>query len=307
MATILIIDDSTKQRDLFRAALGRDGEFDRILEAKDGLSGLRLLLTQRVDIVLCDLEMPGLDGEKLLHASQDAQRGHPVPFLFVTGSENTERLVRLFERGAVDVIRKPFHPAELDARLRLHLRIRHLERDLSARNAQLERLSTTDELTQLRNRRFVDEVLEREVHRARRHRSALSILMLDLDHFKSINDSYGHPAGDAVLKETGRRIRDLLRRSDVAARYGGEEFIIVLALSDARAAWLAAERWRSAIGDEPFALPDGSHIEVTTSIGVATYHAGLASRRSFIAAADEALYDAKQAGRNCVSVAGADD
>jgi diguanylate cyclase (GGDEF)-like protein len=300
LATILMIDDSKQQRAQFRAALDAAGCFDRILEAEDGLSGLRLLLTHPVDIVLCDLEMPGLDGEKLLHASASREEGRNVPFLFITGSENVDRRVRLMERGAHDVIRKPFHPGDLIARLRLHLRIRKLEDDLSARNAELERLSTTDELTRVRNRRFADEVLDREVHRARRHGSPLSVLMIDLDHFKSINDGFGHAAGDAVLRETGRRIRNLLRRSDVAARYGGEEFLIVLAPSNANGAQIAAERWRSSISDEPFTLPHDVHVSVTASIGVATFRPEFSSPRDLVAAADEALYWAKRDGRNCV-------
>jgi diguanylate cyclase (GGDEF)-like protein len=302
LATILVIDDSKHQRREVRNALKAAGGFDRIVEAEDGIKGLSVLLSHEVDLVLCDLEMPGLDGEKLLQAAVSKRGSQSVPFLFVTGSTDIARRVRLLERGAQDVIRKPFHPAELVARLKLHLQIRQLTADLSARNLLLEELSTTDELTRLRNRRYVCDALEREVHGARRHGTTLSILMIDLDHFKEINDEYGHVAGDAVLRETGLRIRSPLRGCDIAARYGGEEFLILLSLSDQNGALTAAERWRAGIGQRSFTLPDGKRINVTASIGVATFSPRFASAGEFIAAADTALYRAKEEGRDCVRV-----
>src|SRR5215472_14572375 len=192
MATILVIEDSDLQRAEIRRALEPAGLFDRILEAPDGLAGLKLLLAESVDVVLCDLEMPGLDGEKLLRVRDSSNAGE-IPFLFLTASADTERKVRLLEDGACDTVTKPCHPAELVARLRLHLKIKRLESELRDKNQMLAKESMTDAVTGLRSRRYVSEVLAIEVLRARRYRRPLGVMMADLDHFKGVNDRFCHP------------------------------------------------------------------------------------------------------------------
>jgi diguanylate cyclase (GGDEF)-like protein len=300
MTTIIIIDDSKSHRAALRSALEEAGEFDSILEAEDGVKGLMLLLTTDADAVVCDLEMPGFDGEKLLLAIRTKASSRDIPFIFATGSTDIERRVRLLEGGAQDVILKPFHPRELIARLRAHLLFRELQRDLSERNTALQEISTTDPLTKLKNRRYADEALELEFVRANRHKASFSILMIDLDFFKRINDEYGHPAGDAVLVEAAARILRVLRSSDVAARIGGEEFLIILANVGAEGAAIAAERWRSAISNNPFTLPNGDQIEITASLGAATFSPEYSSVAEFVESVDAALYRAKENGRNRV-------
>ena len=300
MPTILVIDDSEGHRAEIRAALSEAREFDTILEAGDGIQGLKLLLNETVDLVLCDLELPGLDGEKLLRVKDANARGVPVPFLFVTGSQDRDRRTRLIEDGASDVVQKPFFTPDLVARLRLHLKIRQLQQELMVKNRRLEYLSTTDEVTGLRTRRYVNEMLRGEFQRARRYGQPLSVLMADLDHFKRVNDQYGHPAGDAVLRAAADRLQEHLRATDVAGRYGGEEFVVVLPHNDLEGATLAAERWRDMIGGKPFALPDGREIRVTVSIGVAAYARSMESPDELVSAADTALYMAKENGRDRV-------
>jgi two-component system cell cycle response regulator len=302
LSTILIIDDSDAHRAEIRTALEEAGDFASILEASDGLVGLKVLLNEQIDVVLCDLELPGLDGEKLLRVKDSEGGGAPIPFLFVTASEDRDRITRLLEDGASDVVKKPFHAPDLVARLRLHLKIKQLQEELMVKNRRLEYLSSTDEVTGLKTRRYVKEVLEVEFNRAQRYGQALSILMADLDHFKNVNDGYGHPAGDAVLRGTADRLNELLRGTDVAGRYGGEEFILILAHNSVEGAEVAAERWRKAIGSKPFKLPDGTEIPVTVSIGVATYSEAIGSAEQLISAADTALYMAKENGRNRVEV-----
>jgi diguanylate cyclase (GGDEF)-like protein len=302
MATILLIEDSEAHRKEIRRALEPAGLFDRILEASDGISGLRVLLDEPVDVVLCDLEMPGLDGEKLLRVRESVG---DVPFLFLTASENPERRVRLLEDGACDMLTKPFHPADLVARLRLHLRIKRLSDELRDKNHMLARESMIDGVTGLRTRRYVTEVLAIEVLRARRYRLPLAVLMADLDHFKRVNDRFGHPTGDAVLRFVSELLRRSLRTSDVAGRFGGEEFLVILPQTDRDGAVTLAERWRQTLEEGSLHLPGGKRVRATVSVGVATFDARFERPEDLVRAADEALYTAKGAGRNRVEVASA--
>jgi diguanylate cyclase (GGDEF)-like protein len=280
--------------------------FTSVLEAADGLAGLRMLLVQNVDAVVCDLEMPGLDGEKLLRAQRSRPDAKDVPFLFLTAQRDPDRMARLLRAGASDTIQKPFHPAELLARLETHLRLRRLQAELRDKNAMLERVSTTDAVTGLRTRRFVGELLAIEVLRATRYKTPLSVVMCDLDHFKLINDSFGHPAGDAVLAGCCEVIRDTLRETDIGGRWGGEEFLLVLPHTDLDGAVALAERVRRAIEEREFEVGAAAPHPVTVSIGVAA----LAERQTveaLVMAADEALYEAKGSGRNRVVIARALD
>lgn len=302
MATLLLIDDSAVQRAHVRRAIDAAGLFQRVLEAENGVDGLKLLLSEPVDVVLCDVEMPELDGEKLLRFKEGRADVRDVPILFLTGSVELDRRVRLIEQGASDTLPKPFHPADLVARLRLHLKLKRLQDELKLKNEALSRLSITDSLTGLRNRRYADELLAIEVLRARRYRSPLSVLMADVDHFKRVNDEHGHAAGDEVLRGVAERLRDTLRATDVGARYGGEEFLVILAQNDAQGAVLFGERWRQAVETAGFPLPGGRQVAVTISVGVASFAPGIGTGPELVAEADAALYAAKQAGRNRVEL-----
>lgn len=303
MATILVIDDSDLQRAEIRRALEPAGLFDRILEAADGLAGLRLLLAESVDVVLCDLEMPGLDGEKLLRVRDSRSSAGEIPFLFLTASADTERKVRLLEDGACDTVTKPCHPAELIARLRLHLKIKRLQNELRDKNQMLAKESMTDAVTGLRSRRYVSEVLAIEVLRARRYRLPLTVMMADLDHFKRVNDRFGHPVGDSVLRRVSDLLRNLLRATDVAGRFGGEEFLVILPQTDRAGAVSLAERWRQSLELTALEAPDGKRIRTTVSIGVAEFMPQMARPDELVRAADEALYTAKANGRNRTEMA----
>jgi diguanylate cyclase (GGDEF)-like protein len=302
MATILIIDDSDAHRAEIRAAVDTSGLFDRVLEATDGLRGLKLLLGESVDVVLCDLEMPGLDGEKLLRVKNSRSDGGDIPFLFLTASADVKRKARLLESGACDAIAKPFHPTDLVARLRLHLKVKRLQDELMVKNATLARLSTIDALTGLRTRRYVTEVLTIEFLRARRYATPLALFMADLDNFKAVNDEYGHPGGDAVLRAVSEQLLATLRATDVAGRFGGEELLAVLPQNTVQGAAVVAERWRAEVENTAFVAPDGRLISATISIGIADYGGSFEGPDDLIAAADKALYVAKQKGRNRIEV-----
>jgi len=300
LATLLVIDDSDTARLEVRNALKGTEIFDRVLEAADGFEGLRLLMAHPVDVVLCDLELPKLDGDKLLRMKNSSPGGENIPFLYITGSTDQNRKTRLILDGASDAITKPFHPPDLVARLQLHLKVKRLQDELVMKNRALEQLSTVDALTGLRTRRFIDESLSVEFLRSRRYRTPLSVVMGDIDHFKRVNDDHGHQAGDVVLRGVGELLNRMVRGTDVAGRYGGEEIIIIQPQNSLEGASVLAERIREAIEAERFEMPGGSDLQVTISLGVAEYRKGFDSPDDLVAAADRALYLAKDGGRNRV-------
>jgi two-component system cell cycle response regulator len=302
MATILVIDDSDVHRAEIREALKTSDQIDCVLEASDGLRGLKLLLEESVDAVLCDLELPGLDGEKLLRVKNSSPGGANVPFLLITASTNQDRKARLLEDGASDAITKPFHRADLVARLHLHLKVKRLQDELMLKNTALARMSTVDVLTDLRTRRYVMDCLSIEFLRARRYSNPLTILMADLDHFKEVNDCFGHPGGDAVLRGVADLLLRELRATDIAGRYGGEELIVLLPHNSPDGAEVMAERWRAVVQDAVYAIPDGRDATVTVSIGIAGFEEAFETPYDLVAAADSALYLAKQKGRNRIEL-----
>jgi diguanylate cyclase (GGDEF)-like protein len=302
-STVLVIEDSALHRAELRRALQASPDVGEITEAADGLAGLKALLSQSFDAVICDVEMPGFDGEKVLAARGQRPALADTPILFVSSNRDPARKARLLERGASDTIEKPFHPAELLARLGVHLRLRQLRDELRVKNAQLERLSVTDGLTGLRNRRFAEWFLSGELERAHRHGNRLSVILADLDHFKRVNDTHGHLVGDAALRHAAEVLGEQVRRTDVCARWGGEEFLVALAQVPLAGAGALAERQRAALEASPLQLPDGRSVELTVSMGVAGAVPGDERPEDLIAAADRALYQAKDAGRNRVVVA----
>jgi two-component system cell cycle response regulator len=302
LATLLVIDDSTAHRDAIRKAVLPSGLFERIIEAVDGAQGLKLLLGEEVDVVLCDLEMPGFDGEQLLQVKLKSEGIREIPFVFVTGNEDPDRRARLLELGAVDLVAKPFHPRDLVARLKIQCRTKKLHDELRLRTETMSRLTTTDAVTGLRTRRYVTEVLAIEYLRARRYGTALSVLMADLDHFKLVNDQYGHLAGDAVLNGVAAILLERVRATDVAGRYGGEEILVILAQNDAEGGMVLAEHWRMLVEKACFSSHDSRDISVQISVGVAGLDPTMSSPEQLVRHADEALYEAKDAGRNQVVV-----
>lgn len=304
--SVLIIDDSEQIREAILQALESRGLFSRYYQAADGLEGLKKLLAAPVDIVLCDLEMPRMDGLTFLGMLKARSDLADTPVIILSGNEKRELKLKGLEQGACDFISKPFDPEELVARVRVHLKIKHLQDDLRRSNELLLELSNTDHLTGLFNRRFLMETLEKEVQRTRRKGTQIALLMIDIDHFKQINDSHGHLQGDAVLQKVALHIQRELRTYDLAARYGGEEFVAVLPDTGLKEAFHVAERIRHAVQHIRFAGPMVDQ-QVTLSIGVATMPSSAYDDiDSLLRAADEALYQAKADGRNRVAISDAD-
>ncbi len=301
--TILIIDDSESASRAARTALATCVEGYQIEVASNGLDGFKRMVTGAVDLVLCDLMMEGFDGFKFLGLKRSRPDLTEVPVIMLTGAGAVTEKVKALEGGASDYLTKPFEDAELIARVRVHLKLRALQNELREKNRKLEELSNTDDLTKLANRRHFMEVASIEFLRALRYERPLSCILLDLDHFKRINDTYGHLAGDAVLRTVSQTLRNGLRGQDIAARYGGEELILILPETSPEGAEAVAQRYRRAIRELAIEH-EGQIVKVSASFGVASYPSNSADTlEHLVRAADAALYQAKELGRDCVVVA----
>ena len=283
---VLVGEDSDTVRTLLVLELESAGYV--VHEAEDGQAVLDLARSTSPDVVLLDVEMPVLDGWQALAALKAEPTTAEVPVLFLTGRTGSADLVRALERGAHDYLRKPPEPAELLARVAAAVRLKQLQDALRRQSAELDRLSRTDALTGLHNRRHVEEHLLGHESGARRHGYALAVLGVDVDHFKRVNDSRGHAAGDAVLREVAELLRRTVRFEDLVGRWGGEEFVVVAPHTDVPAAQVLAERLRAAV--------EGGPSGVTISIGGAA--ALSPSAKALLTTADANLYAAKDAGRN---------
>ena len=301
--TVLIVDDSEAIRRRVEQILGAQSIFDTFIKASNGIEGFKLLLNNPVDLILCDLMMPGIDGFKFLSLKQSKPEYTEVPVIMLTGEEDVRAKVRGLEAGASDYLTKPFHDEELVARVRVHLKIKTLQDELREKNLKLEALTRTDELTGVNNRRFFMETLRAEYLRSERYRTPLVYAMVDIDHFKRINDTHGHLMGDRALVAVANVLQKAVRMQDVLGRYGGEEFAIIMPHTDREGGELAVERCRKQIEQNIVQL-DATELQVTASVGVVCYPRDDVRRlEDLIALADAALYRAKDAGRNQVIVA----
>jgi two-component system cell cycle response regulator len=264
--------------------------------------GLRSAQGNPPDLVLLDLDLPDVSGFDVCRELKADPRTMNIPVLFLTGTEDPSVKAAALDLGAIDYITKPFDPAELRARVRSALRTKRYH-DLLAARAQL------DGLTGLWNRGYFDRRLEGELSAALRHHHPLAIALIDLDHFKRLNDTYGHPFGDQILQTFASTLTRTVRASDVACRYGGEEFVVILRDTARGEAVRAAERIRCMVRELNM-TSRGQQVAVTASVGVASLdkkaaagHGGLKVRAAeLIQAADSALYQAKGNGRDQVVI-----
>ncbi len=252
---------------------------------------------ERPDLILLDVVMPGVDGFELCRRVRASPGLQLTPIIFVTRKGDVEQRVRGLEAGGNDYVAKPFDPSELVARVRSHLE----------RLAVLREMAIRDGLTRCYNNKYFKQRLEQEIQRAQRYQTELTVGMLDLDHFKRVNDSYGHPAGDAVLAQVASILTASVRSTDVVARYGGEEFGFLLVEAAVPESTLITDRLRERIARHRFELPalhgEPLSVNATVSIGIAPLRAD-DTLATLLGRADEALYEAKANGRNQVCVAG---
>ncbi|MDD2851308.1 MAG: diguanylate cyclase [Desulfuromonadaceae bacterium] len=310
---VLIVDDLPQNLLALKAVISDMGL--EIITAKSGNDALRLSLKYDFALILLDVQMPGMNGFEVARLIRSNPKTSHFPIIFVTaGMNDLLDQIEVYETGAVDYLIKPFEPVILRSKVRVFRELyqqrkliekfyNNLEQIVEERTLELKeagetisRLAATDELTKLSNRRHFNETLPAALSASRRHGYPLSLIMIDLDHFKSVNDTFGHFEGDTVLIKFADLLRDIIRAEDVAARWGGEEFIIILPHTTSEAAAALAERIRLSCIENASAMHG-----LSASFGVAQLQNG-EDDNSFIRRADDAMYRAKNEGRNRVVV-----
>ncbi len=284
--TVLAIDDSRADVSLLKSHL-RKMELT-VLSSENALAGIEIAFNKQPDVILLDVMMPGIDGFEVCKRLKADTRTTAIPVIFVSGKDQSCDKIEGLDLGAIDYIAKPYDPGELRTRIESVIRTLELQEELFS-------LAVTDELTGLANRRRFFDVLEGEIFKARIEGTCLSLMMLDSDHFKKVNDTYGHLAGDDVLKQMGRILRENVYPLDTPARYGGEEFAVIMPKTTYSQVTDAAERLRRKIEQWQWKINEKA-ISVTVSIGLACTKSY--DLRELVAHADEALYMAKKEGRN---------
>jgi len=293
--TVLVIDDDAS---IHRAVERRlEGVVDQVLKASSPTKGIQIASQEKPDVILLDVNMPQLDGFKVCRLLQDSPLTRDIQILFLTADRNPDNLAKALDAGATDYISKPFNEVELEARVRVALRTKQMI-DLLTERARI------DALTGLNNRAAMDDALYAATSAFHRTGQLLALLMIDLDHFKEINDTYGHGVGDDVIRRVGASIQAGRRPYDTACRFGGDEFGVILLQADGETAMQVAQRILDGIAKIRIRAA-GDEIEVACSAGLASASEmeGGFQPAELLKAADEALYEAKSAGRNRLAVA----
>ena len=293
---ILIADSSEEVRDALRAPLEADGF--TVTEAEDVRLALDAMHAAEHHVALVDLDLPGGGALSVLDTVKTDPELSGAAVVVLSPNRAGGPALQAIERGAIDVLRKPLEPLEAVIRTRAALRVWELQRKVLEGNERLTELAATDDLTGVLARRFIESHLRGLVAAAARHGRPLSVVMIDIDNFKDINDTHGHPVGDFVLRTAVNRMLSRLRREDLLGRYGGDELMVVLPDIDLDGAVTAAEGLRAAVAETQFKV-DGELIPVTISAGAAQWQ-DAENEAELVERADSALYEAKAAGRNRV-------
>ncbi|MDH5654370.1 MAG: diguanylate cyclase [Spirochaetia bacterium] len=307
--TAVVVDDSLTARKIVAEFLESRGV--KVIEAKDGLEGFSLIKEnlKSVDIVITDMMMPNLKGDELCVKVRNELQNPDLPILVLSGAGEHFSILDIFRAGATDYLNKPFIQEELLARISVHLQTRILKRKLQTKikqlkdiNETLEQMACTDSLTQLHNRKYLFDRLKELNNKKERYGYQFAFLIVDIDYFKKINDSFGHQMGDCIIKELGSVIQTKTRDSDIVARLGGEEYAVVVTDQDESGCKSMAENIRSSIEEHEFCKNEDSELKhVTVSMGMylSRQKDGL-SIEEIYKKADECLYNAKEGGRNRV-------
>ncbi|MGA2631915.1 MAG: diguanylate cyclase [Terriglobia bacterium] len=297
---VLIAEDEMVSRRMLEVLLGKWGH--EVIVASDGMEAWEALRQKDPPrLAILDWMMPGMDGVEICREIRKPSERPYTYIVLLTGKDRKQDIVEGLEAGADEYLCKPFDHDELRARVRAGCRIVELQECVAMTLEELRAQATHDALTSLWNRSAILDILQRELARSERESSTVSVVLADVDHFKQVNDSQGHRAGDAVLREVTRRMQSLVRPYDALGRYGGEEFMVVVPGTDLAGGQALAERLRAGVDTEPVESPGGP-LHITVSFGVAV-NKGTKAIDPLIQSADEALYRAKSRGRNCVEAA----
>lgn len=295
---VLLVDERRASFERIQAMLRGSVDLD---VATDPHAGFFQAADSNYECVMISTGFADFDPLRLCSQLRSLDRTRFLPIILVADAGEEDRVIRGLELGINDYLVRPIDPHELTARLRTQVRRKRYNDQLRASVTQTIEMAVTDPLTGLHNRRYLDSHLQTLFDRAVARRRPLSVMITDLDRFKSVNDTYGHDGGDDVLREFARRLRQNVRGIDLACRFGGEEFVIVMPDTDGPVAEKVAERIRAEVAHLPFAVgKDGKSIEVTVSVGVSSLLKGADSVEALMKRADLALYEAKSGGRNRV-------
>jgi diguanylate cyclase (GGDEF)-like protein len=300
-AKILLVEDNATQAGMIRNSLARNGY--EIVQVDNGMSAIKVAKSEKIDIVLLDLVLPDIDGNEVCRWLKLNSDTKAIPIIMLTAKGESSDKVAGLEAGADDYLQKPFDENELNARIYARLRVKSQQDELQQKNRQLEvmltqveTLAIMDSLTGLFNRRRFETILSNEFKKSVRYLQPLSCMMIDIDHFKEVNDSFSHQTGDLVLREVARLIQANIREVDTPARWGGEEFVVLSPNTSKDNAVRAADRILKSIASHPF--PGIEQRKLTVSIGLAGIpDSRIDTPEKLVHAADLALYEAKRKGR----------
>ncbi|MGD8243126.1 MAG: response regulator [Desulfobacterales bacterium] len=298
---ILIVEDDPKDLKLLQSHLN-SSEYTTDF-VRNGSDAIEAISRQHFDLILLDILLPGMDGFEICRRIKQMDDARDTQVVLITCLNDMENKIRGVELGADDYLIKPIEPRELQARVKVLLKKKAYLDSLHAHYEKALNSALLDGLTGIYNHAYLKRFLDLEIKRSQRQGHSTSLLMIDLDNFKQINDNLGHMAGDAILREVARRVKASIREIDVAARYGGEEFAVVLPYGDSKALRKVGERIRRLIEDQPFLVPGREDDQrVTVSVGGAVYPTDAATVEALIDTADRMLYQAKREGKNRVVI-----
>lgn len=288
--TILAIDDTASNLDTIIELLS---DYD-VIDVTSASDGFEILEEEEVNLILLDIVMPDMDGYEMCEKLKANIETKDIPIIFITAKTDEDSIEKAFDMGGSDYVKKPFHPKELLARVKKELTLQELQ-------AELQQSALTDPLTELHNRRYFNQITERLMELSKRNNEPLSVVILDIDLFKSVNDTYGHQVGDEVIKVLANRLKKYQRKSDIACRLGGDEFILLLPNTTVDGAEYVANKIRESVNETVIETNEGDSVTFSISLGVSEANKGM-NLKDTIRKADESLYEAKKHGRNCVVV-----
>ena len=295
--TILVIDDTISNLDIVNNFLI---DYD-VIAIDNGADAINIISSEKINLILLDIMMPDMDGYEVCKLLKSNKNTKDIPIIFLSSKADEDSIEMAYDIGGIDYVTKPFKPKELLAKVRRELYLQDLQEELKL-------LASTDPMTKLYNRRYFMEISKSILDLAKRNKRCSAIIMLDIDKFKNINDTYGHNIGDDAIILLSQTLQKFTRKSDVVSRWGGEEFVMLLSNTDFEGALVIAEKLRVTVENQVLVLEENQELKFTISIGVSAVDTqNDLNIEAAINRADEALYEAKESGRNKVCTFNGED